>query len=102
MIGLAALLMLAAQAEPEADIVVVAQRLAALEVNVGRDAKGRFTCGLSQSSGNLRLDRRLCKASAGCAKKHGSDAQAVKACVTAGKPKLLAQLRAEFARSKPR
>ena len=86
----------------EVDIVVVAERLAALEVNIGKDANGRFTCGLSQSSGSLRLDARLCKASAKCAKRHGSDAAAVKACVTSDKPKLLAQLRSELARSRPR
>ncbi len=103
MIALAALLLVGQIApEPELDIVVVAQRLAGLQVNIGKDAKGRFTCGLTQSSGSLRLDARLCKASAKCAKKHGSDAEAVKACVTADKPKLLAQLRAEMSRSKKR
>ena len=47
-----ALLFLAAQIAPEADIVVVAQRLDALEVHVGKDVAGRYSCGLSQSSGS--------------------------------------------------
>lgn len=103
MIALAALLMAGQAApEPEVDIVVVAQRLAAIEVAIGKDAKGRFTCGLSQSSGSPKLDARLCKASAACAKKHGSDGAAVKTCVSSGKPKLLAQLRTELARSRAR
>lgn len=93
-----ALLFLAAQIAPEADIVVVAQRLDALEVHVGKDVAGRYSCGLSQSSGSLKLDKRLCKASAACARKHGAQPEQVKACVTETKPRLLAQLRAERAR----
>ena len=97
MIALAVLALLQA-APAQDDIVVIGRRLQAITVSMGRDASGKFTCDLSRSTGNASLDNRLCKASAACARKAGADAEAVKACVTASKPMLLAQLRKELRR----
>jgi hypothetical protein len=84
------------------EIVVLARRLEAVEVIVGRDPNGRFTCGMKGTSGNPRLDSRLCKTVASCVRKRGSDPVAVQACITSSKPRLLAQFRAGLARSRTR
>ncbi len=80
-------------APPEADIVVVARRLQALSVIVGRNAQGRFTCSLSDSSGSPTLDVQLCLAASKCVEK-GKAGAAVSRCIDKRKPGLLADLRA--------
>lgn len=79
----------------ETDIVVIGKRLDAMSVIVGRDARGKFTCGLNQSSGNARLDASLCRTAATCVRKRAPDVQA---CVTARKPALLADVRQSLGR----
>ena len=83
------------------EIVVIAQKLNGLAVNVGRDAKGRYHCDLSESSGNARLDAQLCKTSAACVKKGATSQTEVKACIDKRKSTLLADFRREWAGGRP-
>ncbi|MFL9840732.1 hypothetical protein ABS767_07160 [Sphingomonas sp. ST-64] len=84
-----------AQAAPltEQEILVIGRRLQAVSVNVGRDAKGRWQCGLTGSTGYPKLDDRLCRATTKCVQKGKSDDSAVRACVAKTKPGLIAELR---------
>ncbi|MCW3848006.1 hypothetical protein OF829_12220 [Sphingomonas sp. LB-2] len=74
----------------ETDIVVIGKRLDQVEVRVGRDPRGKFTCALNQSSGRLRLDAALCQTAARCVRVKARD---VHACVNGHKPELLADVR---------
>lgn len=104
MIALATIALLgAAQDAPldpisEEEIVVIGQRLNGVTVNVGRDAKGRWHCGLAGSTGYPKLDERLCRATTKCVQKGKSDDAAINACVTKAKPGLLAELRKRMKR----
>jgi hypothetical protein len=80
----------------ESDIVVIGQRLQSIAAIVGKDAHGRFTCSLSASSGNVRLDANLCKTASQCVAKGAATPEAVSACIDARKPALLDQLRREL------
>jgi hypothetical protein len=87
------------QMEPE--IVVIGQRLQRVQVNIARDREGRLHCSLNGSSGNAKLDQRVCKASAKCVRKVGGKGQAaIHGCIVDGKAKLLAQFRDEWRRSR--
>ncbi|HEX8302777.1 hypothetical protein [Sphingomonas sp.] len=97
---LAALLQTApapSQAE-EFDIVVIGRRLSEVSVTVGRDPRGKFTCGLNKTTGNARLDRALCTAAATCVRKGARDGATVRVCVDRRKPDLLADIRKSMAR----
>lgn len=100
MIGL--VLALALQATPvgiqEPDIEVIGRRLASVSVIVGRDPRGHFTCGLSQSSGNAHLDEQLCRVAAKCVKSGATDHGAVSACIDRRKPALLEDVRRALGR----
>lgn len=89
-----ALLALVLQETPapgeEADIVVIGKRLEGVSVIVGRDARGKFTCGLNQSTGHSGLDASLCRTAAACVR---TRAKNVQACVNTRKPELLADVR---------
>lgn len=87
----------AAEPQTEADIVVIGRRLAGLTVNVGRDARGRFTCGLNASSGSVRLDAALCRTASRCVREGASNHGAVAACIDRRKPALLTDLRRQLA-----
>ncbi len=105
MIALLALL-LAAQALPvepvptDEEIVVIGQRLDRIAVTVGRDPKGRYTCSLSDTSGNARLDAKLCKVSTKCVQKGARSGDQVKACVQKSKASLFSDFRREMAKRK--
>lgn len=77
----------------EEEIVIVGQRLQGVTVNVGRDPKGRWHCGLTGSTGYPKLDERLCRATTKCVQKGKSDDAAINACVAKTKPGLIAELR---------
>lgn len=89
----------AAPAVTEDEITVIGRRLAAISVMVGRDAKGRYTCDLSASTGNARLDARLCKTASTCVRKGATSQDAVRTCIDARKPVLLEQVRKELGQS---
>lgn len=97
-------LAVAAQVAPapanESDIVVIAKRLQSVSVNVGRDPRGRFSCGLSQSTGSAKLDEQLCKAATACVRKGAVESAAVSACIDARKPALLDDLRRSLGRGR--
>jgi hypothetical protein len=84
--------------EEEADIVVIGRRLSEIAVTVGRDARGKFTCGLNKSSGNSRLDALLCRTAAKCVRQGAAEGAKVQACVDRRKPELLAEVRKSLAR----
>lgn len=94
-------LLLAAQAAPlppepaltEDEIVVIARRLNEIEARVSRDPKGRYHCGLSATTGRLSLDKALCKTVTKCVKKGSNTEAAIRQCVDAEKPKLIAKIR---------
>ena len=101
MIAFVPLALMQSAAPPAAmaeDIVVVARRLNALSVIVGKDPHGRFTCSLSATSGDASLDAQLCRTAAKCVAKGAPD---VSACIDGRKPALLAALRASRARGAP-
>ncbi len=85
----------------ENEIVVIGRRLNSISAMVGKDKKGRFTCSLDKSSGNINLDKRLCKTTVRCIRDGAADDGAIQTCVDAEKPKLLAKLRRELKRSQP-
>ncbi len=83
------------------EIVVIGRRLNSISAMVCKDEKGRFTCSLDKSSGNINLDKRLCKTTVRCVRDGAVGDNAIKSCVDAEKPKLLAKLRREMKRSRP-
>lgn len=91
----AAALALAAPSAPgaETDIVVLGRRLAEMSTTIGRDDRGRFTCGLTGSSGNVRLDGQLCRAATRCVRQGARDRAGTRACIERRKPALLANFR---------
>jgi hypothetical protein len=90
---LLALLLFQTPAAPvvEDEILVIGRRLEQATVNVSKDKQGRFYCSMDVSSGNVKLDERLCRAAAKCVMKGASTSDAVRACIDKKKPKLLAQ-----------
>ncbi|WP_108811470.1 hypothetical protein [Sphingorhabdus sp. Alg231-15] len=80
----------------EDEIVVIGRRLNSISAMVGKDQKGRFTCSLDKSSGNVNLDKRLCKTTVRCIRDGATGDSGIKACVEAEKPKLMAKLRREL------
>ena len=105
MIG--AMLLLAAQGVapaidpgPETDpIVVIGQRLQAIEVHVGRGPDGNWYCGMDGSTGRLSLDKRLCKAVTTCVRKGATSDADIEQCVVTTKKGLLRKLERERART---
>ena len=83
-------------AAEEEEIVVIGRRFEQAAVVVGKDAKGSFTCSLTATSGNAKLDERLCRTAAKCVIKGASDNAAVKTCIDRKKPGLFAQFRKEW------
>ena len=95
---LAALLLSLAPPVADDPIVIVAQRVAALEINVIRDREGKLHCGLSASSGVARIDDKLCRGAADCVRKiekKNLPMSMVKTCVATQKEKALAAYRRE-------
>ncbi|MEO9634426.1 MAG: hypothetical protein ABJF89_02775 [Parasphingorhabdus sp.] len=98
MITIASLLIMATPAvlpTVDEEIIVIGKRLEGISVSVGRNEKGKYVCSTDRSSGNLNLDKRLCKTTVRCIR-DGAQGEAVKACVDARKPKLLSKLRKEM------
>ncbi|WP_066528347.1 hypothetical protein [Erythrobacter sp. CCH5-A1] len=79
-------------AAPEGEIVVTLERLRRVTVNVVRDPQGRWHCGLAGSTGQARLDDRLCRAVTKCVRK-GADSRAkVDACIRTSRAGLAREL----------
>lgn len=77
---------------PEDEIVMVLNRLRSITVNVGRDRARGWHCGLDQSTGRAKLDRRLCGAVTKCVKKGATDDAAVQACIRSSRAGLVREL----------
>lgn len=96
---IALLLALTLQAAPaEEDIVVLGQRLIGVEVFVGKDAKGKFTCDLNRSTGNAQLDAALCKTASTCVRKGAVSQTDVRMCINRRTPELLEDVRRALGR----
>jgi hypothetical protein len=97
-----AILLAAATAVPATDdeLVVIARKVDSITLNLGRDAEGHTTCGVSRSSGDVAIDAKLCTIAAKCIKPGPIDEAAVHACVDGKKRKLVAAL-AKQSQSEP-
>lgn len=99
-----ALLVAAQPADPapvdDDAILVLARRLETVAVAVSRDTKGRTTCSVAPSSGNPRIDSRLCETAARCVKKGAADNEAIKSCIDKRKPDLLREFTANLRRNR--
>lgn len=93
-----ALLLLLQAAPAEEEFVIIGKRFAALSAMVGRDAKGRYTCSLSGTSGSAKLDRSLCKTATQCVRKGAAEQAQVAPCIDKRKPALLAEFRRSMGR----
>jgi hypothetical protein len=90
---LMALLALQTSVDPSAEdeILVIGRRFEQASATVSRDAQGRYSCSMTVTSGNVKLDERLCRAAAKCVMKGASNSDGVKTCINRQKPKLLAR-----------
>ena len=102
MLAVLAAAQVAAAPAAEDEIVVIGRRFAQTAVIVGKDARGRLTCDLTASSGNVRLDERLCRTASKCVIKGATDNAVVKACIDRKKPDLFADFRREYLKSRGR
>lgn len=82
--------------EIENEIVVMAERLRQISVNVGQDSEGRWHCSLSGSSGSDVIDSRLCRTTTGCVREHGGDRDAVEQCVRTHRSRTLEAFRQQL------
>lgn len=90
MIALAVLALLqAAPVAAEEEITVMGRRMAALAVILGRDARGKLACNLSESSGEGGVDAQLCKTAARCFQQGSVAAEAMRDCIELRKPAIL-------------
>jgi hypothetical protein len=86
---MAALAMMAQTAAPEDEITVFARRLESVSVRLAPDANGKLACGMNQSSGDAKIDAKLCRAAARCVKQGAAGNDAMKNCIDKTKPGLL-------------
>ena len=77
----------------ENEIVVMAERLRSIEVNVGQDREGSWHCSLSASSGSEIIDSRLCRTTTHCVRENESDRTAIEECVRTHRSRTLADFR---------
>ena len=75
------------------EITVIAQKLRQISVNITRDPAGKYQCGLSESTGLLKLDGALCEATTQCVRKGKVDQATVRGCVEKARPALTARIR---------
>ena len=80
-------------------IVVMAERLRAISAEVGRDQEGRWHCSWSASSGNARIDDRLCRAATACSRRHVDEPAQIDSCIEQRRPGILDDFRRSLARS---
>lgn len=83
----------AGPAPVEDRILVMAERLRAIEASVGQDQSGRWRCSLSGTSGSGSIDDALCRATTGCVREHRNDREAIEQCVERHRSGILADFR---------
>lgn len=81
---------------PADEISVIGRRFDQMSATVRRDGQGRYTCNLSATSGDLRLDERLCKAATACVRKGALDKAQVTACIERKKPSIFEAFRGAY------
>lgn len=79
--------------DPEDTIVVVAERMRSIDVNVGRDAEGKLQCSLSESTGSAWVDDRLCSISTDCFRDSRGDADRLVRCATRRRDRIMDEFR---------
>jgi len=78
------------------DIIVMAERLRSIDVNVGQDAEGNWHCSLSASSGSEVIDSRLCRTTTHCVRENDGDRVATEECVRTHRSRTLDDFRQEL------
>ena len=84
-----------ADAMPAEDrqIVVMAQRLRAIDANMARDKAGKWHCSLSGTSGADWIDDRLCRTTTRCTRKYDGEQDKIEQCVAADRSGILEEFR---------
>ena len=80
------------------ELVVVAERMRKIKYTIGRDKKsGAMVCRIRKSSGDARLDGRICELARGCipANARRQDGDRIGACIEAGGRPIIAEFAAE-------
>ena len=77
----------------EGEILVMAERLRSIDVNVGQDRDGNWHCSLSASSGSEIIDSRLCRTTTHCVRENGDNRPAIEECVRGHRSQTLADFR---------
>ncbi len=80
-------------ADSEDRIVVVAERMRSIDVNVGRDPEGNWHCSLSESSGSAWVDDRLCRITTGCVRDARGDEDRIVSCATRRRASIMDEFR---------
>ncbi len=83
----------AATNEVENTIVVTAERMRAIDVNVAQDREGQWHCSLSASSGSTWVDDRLCRITTGCVRDAKADRERVERCITRRRASIMDEFR---------
>lgn len=108
MIHAAALLMAvqaaapAAESEIENTILVTAERMRSIRVNVGQDREGEWHCNLSASTGSAWVDDRLCRITTGCVRDAGADRERTERCVTRRRASIMDEFREHLEQDRDR
>lgn len=89
-----------ADATLDEEIVVLARRLDEVSFEVGQDPKGRWHCSMDRTTGNPKLDSRMCKEVTDCVRKRGTEETQIRACVSGTKEKVLARFKKAMAKRK--
>ncbi|WP_404710854.1 hypothetical protein [Sphingomonas sp. MMS24-J13] len=94
---IAALIMLAQASAPDVptdEITVMAHRLESTSVWLSRGADGKLACGMNQSSGDTKIDAKLCTTAARCLKDGATAGDDMKSCIDKTKPGILREFAA--------
>jgi len=74
-------------------MTLLEMRLDRVSVATGRDANGRVTCRLSSSTGERRLDEKLCETAKRCAGQGDTSRTEITTCIDNRKPQMLSEMR---------
>ncbi len=74
------------------EITVIAQKLRQIQVGVSRDAQGKYQCGVSETTGLVKLDAELCRATTNCLRKGKESQEDLRACVEKAKPSMMTRI----------
>lgn len=86
--------------DDEQEILVIANKLEKITLDIKRDINGRYHCAAVQSTGLEKLDSQLCAITVSCIRKNGWVNDVVKHCVEQRKPALLDTIRDQLRRQR--